>query len=117
MNPKKCPQCGFVFEGALIVPDLCPKCLLKQALKGRPAEATETLWPPSVELLAKAMRGHGVEPIKLIGQGGMGTVYKAWQWNPNRFVALKVMRPPAADGATINQRFHRFKREARLLKQ
>jgi serine/threonine protein kinase len=117
VNPKKCPQCGFVFGGAVVVSDLCPKCLLKQALKGRPAEDTETLWPPSVELLAKAMHGNGVEPIKLIGQGGMGAVYKAWQWNPNRIVALKVMPPTAADGGTINQRFHRFKREARLLKQ
>jgi len=111
-SPKKCPQCGFV------VSDLCPKCLLKQALKERPAADIETiLWPPSVELLARSMRGNGVEPIKLICQGGMGAVYKAWQWNPNRIVALKVMRPPAADGGTINQRFHRFKREARLLKQ
>lgn len=101
----------------MVVSDLCPKCLLKQALEGRPAEDTETLWPPSVELLAKAMRGNGVEPIQLIGQGGMGAVYKAWQWNPNRIVALKVMPPVAADGGTINQRFHRFRREARLLKQ
>jgi serine/threonine protein kinase len=117
VNPEKCPQCGFVFGGAVVASDLCPKCLLKQALKGRPAEDTETLWPPSVELLAKAMRGNGAEPIQLIGQGGMGAVYKAWQWNPNRIVALKVMPAAAADGGTINQRFHRFKREARLLKQ
>jgi len=43
----------------------------------------------SVELLAKAMRGNGVEPIQLIGQGGMGAVYKAWQWNPNRIASVE----------------------------
>ena len=114
-NQEECPQCGVVLYGG-VLSGLCPKCLL-QGLRGSPAEGSETLWPPSVEVLAKAMRGNGVEPIKFIGRGGMGAVFKAHQCDLNRIVALKVMPPTAADGGTINQRFHRFKREARLLKQ
>ena len=45
----------------------------------------------------------------------MGVVYKACQYTLNRFVALKVMPSPAADGGSIIHSFHRFKREARLL--
>ena len=61
------------------------------------------------------MHGNGVEPIKLIGQGGMGAVYKARQWNPQPLRGVESHAVEAADGGSINQRFHRFKREARLL--
>jgi serine/threonine protein kinase len=60
------------------------------------------------------MRGNGVEPIKFIGRGGMGAVFKAHQCNLNRIVALKVM-PQAPDDGSIIHRFQRFKREARSL--
>jgi serine/threonine protein kinase len=107
---KKCPQCGVVLYGG-VLSGLCPKCLL-QGLRGSPAEGTETLWPPSVQSLAKAMRGHRVEPIEFIGSGGMGAVYKGLQCNLNRIVALKVMPPQAAEDGG-----HRFEREARSLAQ
>ena len=109
-NQEECPQCGVVLYGG-VLSGLCPKCLL-QGLRGLPAEGTETLWPPSVEFLAKAMRGHGVEPITFIGLGAMGAVFKGRQRNLNRIVALKVMRPQAAYGGSI---IHRFEREAQLL--
>src|ERR1700731_2632685 len=109
-NKKKRPQCGVVLYGGVLY-GWCPKCLL-QGLRGSPAEGTETLWPPSVQSLAKVMRGHRVEPIEFIGSGGMGAVFKGRQEILNRIVALKVMPPQAADGGSI---IHRFQREARLL--
>jgi eukaryotic-like serine/threonine-protein kinase len=111
-NQEDCPQCGVVLYGG-VLSGLCPKCLL-QGLRGTPAEGTETLWPPSVEVLAKAMRGNGVEPIKFIGRGGMGAVFKGRQYSLNRIVALKVMQP-AADRGSIIHGFQRFKREAQSL--
>jgi WD40 repeat protein/tRNA A-37 threonylcarbamoyl transferase component Bud32 len=55
----------------------------------------------------------GYEIIRLIGEGGMGTVYEAQQENPKRRVALKLIRPGLASGRLLR----RFQREADLLGQ
>ena len=47
----------------------------------------------------------------MIGQGGMGTVYKAEQDSPRRTVALKVVRPGFASPAIVK----RFIHEAQIL--
>lgn len=53
------------------------------------------------------------EVLRVIGEGGMGTVYEAQQDSPRRRVALKVIRPGLATG----QMRRRFQREADLLGQ
>jgi serine/threonine protein kinase len=53
----------------------------------------------------------GYELVEVLGQGGMGTVYKARQSNPNRTVALKVIRP----GAVSKPVLRRMEHEAHLL--
>ena len=106
---KKCPQCGVVLSAA-VLSGLCPNCLFRGVKT--PAEGIGTFEPPSVDSLAKAMRGLRVEPIEFIGRGGMGAVYKGRQFILNRIVALKVMPPQAADGSSI---YRRFTREAESL--
>ena len=54
--------------------------------------------------------GH-YEVLEVIGQGGMGTVYKAEQDSPRRTVALKVVRPGFASPAIVK----RFNHEAQIL--
>jgi serine/threonine protein kinase len=51
-----------------------------------------------------------LEILELLGQGGMGAVYKARQPKLDRFVALKIL-PPGRDAAFAE----RFTREARAL--
>lgn len=53
--------------------------------------------------------GHRI--IRLLGMGGMGTVYEAEQANPRRLVAIKVMKQGLASDVTIQ----RFDREADVL--
>jgi serine/threonine protein kinase len=70
----------------------------------------ETFIPPSAEELARQIPS--LDVIELLGQGGMGVVYKGRQPLLDRPVAIKILRPDyQADGE-----FHeRFLREARTL--
>jgi tetratricopeptide (TPR) repeat protein len=49
--------------------------------------------------------------VRLLGEGGMGTVYEAEQEEPRRIVALKVIRP----GLATPERLRRFKHESQAL--
>src|SRR5262249_3228131 len=49
--------------------------------------------------------------VRVLGEGGMGTVYEAEQDNPRRTVALKVIRA----GLTSDSLLKRFDREAQIL--
>jgi tetratricopeptide (TPR) repeat protein len=49
--------------------------------------------------------------IRVLGEGGMGTVYEAEQEQPRRVVALKVIRP----GLATRERLKRFEHECQAL--
>ncbi|HUI06730.1 MAG TPA: protein kinase [Verrucomicrobiae bacterium] len=66
--------------------------------------------PPPVGQLAKLFPQ--LEIIELLGQGGMGAVYKARQPALDRLVALKILPPKSAEDPGFAERFNR---EARAL--
>src|SRR5262249_33672274 len=71
-----------------------------------------------VPSLSPGCRFAGYEIIQLLGRGGMGDVYKARQLEPERFVALKVIREDRLAGLSDEQRerwIKRFRREARMI--
>ncbi len=107
----RCPNCGGAISAEAAL-GLCPHCLLKEA-----SFATETgdgsrmrSAPPSLAALAAAFPQF--EIIELIGQGGMGSVFKARQPKLDRFIALKIL----SEALAVDPSFAgRFTREGRLL--
>jgi len=56
------------------------------------------------------------EVIETLGQGGMGRVYKAWQENLERVIAVKVISSGRFAGAQERQRFNVEAKAAARLK-
>jgi tRNA A-37 threonylcarbamoyl transferase component Bud32 len=107
---NRCPKCQAPLP-ANAPRGLCPKCLLAAA--STPTEAgqpTDESPPPPLDAVAAAFPQ--LEILEVIGQGGMGVVYKTRQPHLDRFVALKVLSQSLAADATFAERFNR---EARVL--
>ena len=105
MIVKKCPNCQN--EVPSDVPEgLCPTCLLESAQ----GDALSILPTPDREVIANAFPQ--LTELELIGQGGMGFIYKAQQPELDRTIALKILSPELGKDPAFTER---FAREARVL--
>ena len=110
-EPRSCPECGTPLQrGALA--GLCPACLLKLGAVADTVTGAKQppFIPPGVSELAPLFPQ--LEILDLIGQGGMGAVYKARQKQLDRLVALKILPPGIGGDLAFAER---FAREARAL--
>ncbi len=111
---QRCPACHESVPGDQ---STCPRCGRDTALSPpfRPEE------PPVTELrsqlppmrLARGTRVSVYTVESVIGEGGMGVVYRAWDGAMERAVALKCLHANLAGDPEIRRR---FAREARLLR-
>src|ERR1039458_1580798 len=108
---KRCPKCGGPIP-AEAPQGLCPRCLFMQAsIPTETGSGTATKpAPPTHEELAAAFPQ--LEILELIGQGGMGFVFKARQPKIDRLVALKILPASLAAEPAFAER---FTREGRML--
>lgn len=115
-----CPECGATLK-TTTQGGLCPACLLKQGLgsvidsqmatdAGTSGGRKSRPDAPSVDEIQACFPG--MEILEVLGQGGMGVVYKARQLQLDRVVALKIL----PDEAGMDPAFaERFSREAKTL--
>lgn len=105
MNPKICTTCNASIPRKA-PGGFCPACLLRDAEEPpAPAQAV-----PLLEEIAAAFPRW--EVLGLIGQGGMGAVYKVRQPSLDRTVAMKILSPELGCDPAFAER---FAREARTL--
>jgi len=91
---------------------MCPRCLLFEAAldTGDGEDSPSRPLPPGIETVQAAFPQ--LEVIELIGQGGMGAVYKARQKSLDRFVAIKLLTRKSIGQLDFETR---FTREAKAL--
>jgi serine/threonine protein kinase len=105
METNHCPTCHVPIP-ANAPGGFCPACLLRDAEE----PPTHGHSAPPLEEIAAAFPQW--EVIELIGQGGMGFVYKIRQPGLDRIVALKILSPELGRDPAFAER---FAREARTL--
>jgi serine/threonine protein kinase len=111
MTTGGCPTCGA--ELPLNAPQgLCPKCLMMGVAAPTHAGSPHGQRPAPPEIDAVRAAFPQLEIVELIGQGGMGAVFKARQPKLNRLVALKILPESMARDPAFAER---LAREGQLL--
>jgi hypothetical protein len=116
MSNAVCPECHKTIP--LNSPDgICPDCLLAQGLGAAAGGAFAVTTPEGGRITPPAAADVAryfpqLDALELIGQGGMGAVYRARQTRLDRLVAVKIIRPETTADPAFAER---FMREARTM--
>ena len=107
---------GFDADATLVDVDatIAPGTSFRRTPPPSPSKRSSAGQPNAAVLQIGDLLGERYEILQLLGEGGMGAVYKATDRTLNRSVALKVIRPELASNPAI---LARFKQELLLAHQ
>ena len=118
MSVTVCPECSKSIPPSAPAGQ-CPECLLKRGLEraGFASAAFAVTTPQGGRQIPLTPESIApcfpqLEILEVLGQGGMGTVFKARQLKLDRLVAVKIIRPETASDPAFAER---FMREAKTL--
>jgi WD40 repeat protein/predicted Ser/Thr protein kinase len=94
-----CKNCGASFAASGGETSYCPSCILRQGLLSTVDSLPSDPGPASPPIFGS------YELFEEIGRGGMGVVYKAWQRNLKRTVAIKLLVSGAYSSESLLRRF------------
>src|SRR5213594_4037731 len=107
---SSCAACGGALMPDALAGGLCARCLLTTALAsdaGFPADE-----PPALTTLAPGTMLGSFQIVRVLGRGGMATVYEARDGRLERAIALKVLPPEFLHDMRFAER---FEQEARVI--
>jgi serine/threonine-protein kinase len=104
-----CPDCGGVLASEPAIQGLCPQCLLGLALEESELEAQKTL---DGTALGRVVADR-YQIRELLGRGGMGEVWRAFDLKLRLDVALKALRPERLTSSKARELLRQEVRSAR----
>jgi serine/threonine-protein kinase len=112
LDATECPKCGAASSGDLGHTEVLALDAFDNKTPvidgqgwSRPISDSDARAYDSAALRAGSVLGGRYEILKTLGEGGMGSVYKAHDAEVDRIVALKVIRRELAGNAEILRRF------------
>jgi tetratricopeptide (TPR) repeat protein/TolB-like protein/predicted Ser/Thr protein kinase len=92
------------FDPDLTAPGRSPSLRFPELAGSSPSSAS-SVWATSINLEPGSDFGPRYRIVSILGRGGMGAVYKAYDKDLDRIVALKLVRPDLSGEDTVLQRF------------
>ena len=109
----KCPQCDFENPAASTACVRCaaPLTLSEQAM----VDKTKTLSKPSTGFTRGTILADRYEIVELLGQGGMGILYRVFDQKTQEDIAIKIMNPEISSSLDTIERFRNELKLARKI--